>query len=80
MERYGSACGRCGYNECFSALEFHHPNPEEKHPEYTPCELIRIRDLEKIYPELDKCVLLCANCHRKVHKDLHAEKEKNMDS
>jgi hypothetical protein len=76
MERYGSACSKCGYNECFSALEFHHPNPLEKHPEYTPCELIRIRDLEKIYPELDKCVLLCSNCHRKVHKDLHDEKEK----
>jgi hypothetical protein len=42
MERYGSSCIKCGYNKCFSALEFHHLNPDDKDKEMTPCRLIRL--------------------------------------
>lgn len=41
-KRYGNKCIRCGYDESLQALEFHHKNPKNKHPEYTPCELIRL--------------------------------------
>lgn len=56
----------CGYNKNIAALEFHHINPEEKEFE------IDIRhfsntSLEKLKKEVNKCILLCANCHRELH-------------
>lgn len=50
-------------NECLSALEFHHLDPSEKDPDYYSLKI----DFDKLKPELDKCVLLCANCHREKH-------------
>lgn len=56
----------CGYNKNIAALEFHHVNPEEKEFE------IDIRhfsntSLQKLKEEVNKCILLCANCHRELH-------------
>jgi ribosomal protein L30E len=58
----------CGYNRCSTALEFHHKNPNEKdfgigYKGYT-------RSWDKIKEELDKCVLVCSNCHREIHAGL----------
>jgi hypothetical protein len=65
-ERYGTHCVRCGYSKCYAALEFHHPNPREK--EFIPSSLIHnASPVETLFKELDKCVLLCANCHREIH-------------
>ena len=50
-----------------SALEFHHPDPMTK--EFNISD--RITSFEAIRAELDKCHLLCANCHREVHDGLH---------
>ena len=60
----GGKCEICGYNKCMAAFDFHHINPEEKDftiagGKYLKWELMK--------PELDKCRLLCANCHREVH-------------
>lgn len=68
IEYKGSCCGVCGYDRCNGALEFHHLDPNEKdfgisHKGYT-------RSWEKVKTELDKCVMLCANCHREVHTGL----------
>jgi hypothetical protein len=64
VEMSGQVCQRCGYEGFLAALEFHHVNPEEK--DRTPANLFTGGALpeETIYAELDKCVLLCANCHR----------------
>jgi len=48
-------------------MEFHHINAIDK--DFTLSD--RMTSWLKIKPELDKCVLLCANCHREVHDGLH---------
>jgi 5-methylcytosine-specific restriction endonuclease McrA len=58
----GGKCIKCGYKKCLSALEFHHINPEEKEGYNSHWTFER----NKI--ELNKCVLLCANCHREIHE------------
>lgn len=63
----GGECEICGYNKCLSALEFHHPDPMTK--EFNISD--RVTTFEDIQAELDKCHLLCANCHREVHDGLH---------
>lgn len=63
----GGRCVECGFeaNEnTVAAFDFHHVNPSEK--EYTPSDMLMLKK-EKVFEELDKCVLLCANCHRILH-------------
>lgn len=55
----------CGYCRCQNALDFHHRNPEVKSFGLSVRGLTR--SWEKIKKEIDKCVLICANCHREVH-------------
>jgi uncharacterized protein YerC len=82
LEYTGSQCVKCGYNECPAALTFHHRNPEEK--EFWIGGLSeRINSVyeldERIKNELDKCDLLCANCHSFEHSDYNFfEKNKNI--
>lgn len=63
----GGKCEKCGYNKCNSALEFHHINPKEK--DFSISKLKRYSFSNKIKKELDKCMLLCANCHREIHNE-----------
>jgi endogenous inhibitor of DNA gyrase (YacG/DUF329 family) len=63
----GGICIRCGYNKCPGALTFHHINPNEK--DFGIASNGNIRSLEKLKPELDKCILLCHNCHAELHAE-----------
>lgn len=63
----GGKCQICGYNKCQQALEFHHINPDEK--SFTIQENCN-RSWETVNSEIQKCALLCANCHREVHSGL----------
>ena len=65
VEYKGSRCQVCGYERCIEALGFHHLDPTQKdfgisHKGYT-------RSWEKVKEEVEKCILLCANCHREAH-------------
>lgn len=60
----GGKCSQCGYDRCIAALEFHHLNPSEK--DFTWVKM-RLTSWKRILQELDKCALLCANCHREIH-------------
>ena len=62
LEYKGGKCEHCGYNRYRGALEFHHKDPAEKDPTG-----LRKRSLDALKKEVDKCVLLCANCHREEH-------------
>lgn len=67
LEYKGGKCIVCGYNKSIRAMQFHHINPEEKDFGISSAGT---KSFEKIKPELDKCVLLCANCHCEVHDGL----------
>lgn len=64
------SCNICGYNKCKQALEFHHIDPKGK--EYKISELSTHKE-DTIIKELEKCILVCANCHREIHYGLHPE-------
>ncbi|MBI2337378.1 MAG: hypothetical protein HYU97_11525 [Deltaproteobacteria bacterium] len=61
----GGCCRSCGYNKCPEALEFHHLDPSEK--DFAISQYGHSRSWERVQRELDKCVMLCANCHREIH-------------
>lgn len=65
IEYKGGKCIACGYNKCNAALEFHHLDPTQK--DFSISAKGTTRAWEMIEAELDKCVLLCSNCHREHH-------------
>ncbi len=65
IEYKGAKCQACGYNRCAEALEFHHVNSPGK--DFSISEKGYTRSWAKVKEELDKCILLCANCHREAH-------------
>mgnify|MGYP002642049204 CR=1 FL=1 len=72
----GGACNICGYNRTASALEFHHIDPQTK--DKTISKRMNSKSWEKQKLKLDKCVLLCSNCHREVHDELRVNREFNV--
>lgn len=67
----GGKCEHCGYCKCDKALEFHHRDPSEK--DFGISYKGETRSFDRIKVELDKCILLCANCHREEHERLLLE-------
>lgn len=65
LEYKDGKCQKCGYNKCPDALEFHHLNPDKK--DFSLSDRNLSLDWENIKKELDKCILICANCHRELH-------------
>lgn len=72
----GGKCENCGYNKCIAALEFHHKNPEDKKFEISDYKYLKVRPMEEYYNEVDKCELLCCNCHIEKHNDHRGVYEK----
>ena len=62
----GGKCEKCGYNKNIAALQFHHINPNEKEIKLD-VRRISSTNMETLYKEVDKCILLCANCHAETH-------------
>lgn len=64
----GGQCYFCGYSKYIGALDFHHIDPEEKSFKLSMDSLDKSWD--RIRDEIDKCLLVCANCHREIHGGL----------
>ncbi|MBI4656883.1 MAG: hypothetical protein HY746_09095 [Elusimicrobia bacterium] len=58
-------CQICGYNRCIETMEFHHLNGRKK--DFGISQKGYTRSWERVKKELDKCLMLCANCHRELH-------------
>jgi predicted transcriptional regulator len=68
IEYKGGCCEICGYNKCKGALEFHHVDPTKK--DFAISHKAYRFSWEKVQNELDKCIMVCANCHREIHEGL----------
>jgi 5-methylcytosine-specific restriction endonuclease McrA len=67
VEYKGGKCEKCTYDKCIDALEFHHKNPEQK-------DFIisgKSWSFEKLKKEVDKCMLVCSNCHKEIHAKIN---------
>lgn len=68
-----SKCSMCSEGH-FAVLDFHHLNPSQK--DRTISEMIKDSvSLEKIKLEIKKCIIVCANCHRKLHYEERLKKD-----
>ena len=63
-----NGCSLCGYSTYICALSFHHSEPKEKLfgivGEGTNSAKI---PFESFLDEINKCILVCANCHKMLH-------------
>jgi 5-methylcytosine-specific restriction endonuclease McrA len=70
-------CHFCGYANYIGALDFHHVDPKTKRFSLSMDQMYRSWKITK--KELDKCVIVCSNCHRELHAGL-LELNKNLSS
>lgn len=67
----GGKCHDCKQSYPLSVYDFHHREPEHKDFEIASFQgFVKERYWPKLKIELDKCDLLCANCHRIRHASL----------
>ena len=68
------SCKSCGESRAW-CLDFHHRNPAEKEYKFSQ---LRYWSRARILEEIDKCDVLCANCHRDYHYQLNVLKEDTL--
>jgi hypothetical protein len=67
IEYKGGRCHRCGYAGHYAAFDFHHLQDKAM-----SWNMMRNTGWDGVCKELDKCELVCANCHRVIHaRQLH---------
>jgi hypothetical protein len=71
----GCCCAYCGLKDDPCIYDCHHLDPSTKE---FGIGMARGKSWEEITKELDKCVLLCSNCHRKVHSGVIELEEKHL--
>lgn len=72
IEYKGGKCEKCGYNKLIpSAYDFHHIDPSIK--EFNISRTIR--NFEACKKEVDKCMLLCKNCHAEIHHEIYEQQK-----
>jgi hypothetical protein len=85
IEYLGGACMRCEKTfESMAVYDFHHRDPNEKEFSWGNK---RTSNWNSLKQELDKCDLLCSNCHRITHEeiwldgldDTHPEKRRRAE-
>ena len=62
------SCSACGEYHPSCCMDYHHLNPNAK--EKGVSQMIQANSWQKIEEEISKCVLVCSNCHRKIHEGI----------
>jgi 5-methylcytosine-specific restriction endonuclease McrA len=68
LELKGGCCSKCGYDKNLAALQFHHLNPSEKKIKLD-LRSMGNNKVTTLLSELEKCIILCANCHLEEHNE-----------
>lgn len=68
-QRLGAKCQICGYDKCQNALQFHHIDPSKKKFAISD-SLRKTFTQQEIDEEINKCILVCSNCHVEIHSNL----------
>ena len=68
------ACTKCGFSHP-AAIDFHHTDPSTKKD--SVFKLVADKRYAAAYKEVEKCIALCANCHRIHHYDERALAKKS---
>ena len=81
LEYKGRHCSNCGHkNECGAVFDFHHIDSKNKLFDIATAISIRT-PLEDVKSELDKCIVVCRNCHAvitaKETEERHRIREQN---
>ena len=63
----GGKCVKCGYSKSYNALEFH--QLDKAHKSFNISQLTFFSEA-KVKLEAEKCILVCANCHRELEEEL----------
>ena len=58
----GGRCSICGYDKCIEALQFHHIQGKDFN-----IGLHMDKSLKSLTKEVEKCILICSNCHIEIH-------------
>ena len=76
IEYLGGKCVKCNHKGHYASFQFHHVNPKEKERTW-----FNLRNLtwERIVLELDKCIVLCNNCHKIIHCKYNDDGTLNKD-
>ena len=69
IKAMGEKCCICGFNKYYVAMELHHLDPKKKELSFGDV-ISNPKAWSRITKELRKCVLLCSNCHKGVHKGM----------
>ena len=64
LEKLGGKCTHCGFDKWKASLDVHHPDPTQKDVSFST---IRYWTRDRIDKEIEKCILLCRNCHAAHH-------------
>ena len=70
VSHLGGKCSVCGYDKCMRSLSFHHLDPGEK--DFVVSNRWNL-GVTTILAEVQKCILVCANCHSEIHERQDAE-------
>jgi hypothetical protein len=68
------ACSRCGEDHP-ACLDFHHRDPATK--DMNIAQVMGNISLKRLREEVQKCDVICSNCHRKLHWDEKASNKKS---
>lgn len=75
IEYKGGECVICGYNKCSRSMDFHHLDPNKKDFGISGST----KSISKLKKEVDKCILVCKNCHGEIHDDIENKKNEILN-